>query len=236
MRLQPLPTTFTETRRALHLIHFYALSYARQQVDGEVWLSPSESGIATPAFGGRVFRVDGTDLVEEVDGVETNRAAICSLDDALAFAGVEFDRPRGERNDIEIPEDTSEEFAVDPASVAVLAEWYGLGERVLDRLMTVIDDAESTEVRLWGEHFDLAIETGSEAAQRRASVGFSPGDEGITEPYVYVAPWWKAETAGLLPATQPFGVAIRYSELRASEDPGETAFRFLTDALERLAM
>lgn len=231
-----LPSAFAATRRSLHLLHFYALSYARQQSDGEVWLLPAPDGIATPTFDGRVLAVRGTDLVEEVDGVETRREPISTLRAGLAFAGVEFDRPRGERNDIEVPDDLDEVLEVDGHSVEVLAEWFLLGARVLGDLLATAEDASETTIRLWGEHFDLAIETGSEDRRRRASVGFAPGDEHIDEPYAYVAPWWKDETARLLPGTESFGgVAIRWSELVGVDDPEGSAHGFLAGALAALA-
>ena len=234
--LLPLPETFAATRRSLHLLHFYALSYARQQVDGEVWLLPAPGGIVTPRFGERVLRVEGTDLVEEVEGVEVAREPITTLRGALSFAGVAFDRPRGERNDIEVPDELDEVLAPDAHAVEVLAAWYLLGERVLGALLADAEDAADTQVRLWGEHFDLAIEVGSEARKRRASVGFAPGDEHIDEPYAYVAPWWKEETADLLPPTESFGgVAIRYSELAEADDPERAALGYLSDALSKLS-
>ena len=84
-------------------------------------MTPTPGGIGTPPFGGRVLRFEGVDMVEEIDGVETKREPITTLRTALSFAGVEFDRPRGERNDIEVPVDHDESFEVDPDSVAALA-------------------------------------------------------------------------------------------------------------------
>ncbi|NND83602.1 MAG: hypothetical protein HKN46_00475 [Acidimicrobiia bacterium] len=236
MTLHALPDTFARTRRSLHLLHFYALSYARQQSDGEVWLSPSPSGITTPPFGGRALRVEGTHLIEEVDGTEVRRAPITTLRAALGFAGVEFDRARGKRNDIEVPVDLDEVLAVDEVAVDALAEWFLLGERVLTGILDSATDADQTAIRLWGEHFDLAIETGSEERRRRASVGFAPGDEHIAEPYAYVAPWWKDDVSDLLGDTESFGgVAMRYSELVGVVDPDAAAHEFLARVLGALA-
>ena len=53
---------------------------------------------------------------------------------------------------------------VDAGAARALAEWYALGERVLAELRAEAgpgDDA--SEARLWPEHFDVAIELGSEA-------------------------------------------------------------------------
>ncbi len=234
--LLPLTDGFASTRRALHLISFYGFSYARQQADGEVWMTPTPGGIGTPPFDGRVLRFDGVEMVEEIDRVETKREPITTLRTALAFAGVEFDRARGERNDIEVPDDLDERFEVAAGAAASFAAFYSLGNEVLGGLVAEAADGDRTAVRLWGEHFDLAIELGSEAEKRRASVGFSPGDDHIPEPYVYVAPWWKDETAHLLPSTAAFGgVALRYSDLLAAENPGGVAAHFIGSALTQLS-
>lgn len=235
MPLLPIPATFEESRRGLHLVLFYALSYARQQADGEIWSVPTPGGFGTPPFGvGRVLRIDGNEIVEEVEGSEIASSPITTLDDALAFCGVEFDRARGERNDIEVPERTDESLPVDPAAAAVIAEWFELGWDVLGRVLERFGWPDDTERRLWNEHFDLAVEVGSDADKRRAAVGFSPGDGGIPEPYAYISPWYKDETAELLPPTHGWGVALTHGEVADSADPAGEIERFLVDGLERL--
>jgi hypothetical protein len=72
---------------------------------------------------------------------------------------------------------------VDPEAAARLADWYAFGEAVLIELA----GGEGALPVLWPEHFDIAIELGAEGA--RATYGVSPGDEGHTEPYAYVATW-----------------------------------------------
>ncbi len=233
--LLPLPEGFASTRRALHLISFYAFSYARQQVDGEVWLTPTPGGMGTPPFGGRTLRFEGVHMVEDWDGIEATRRPITTLRAALAFAGVGFDRPRGERNDIEMPVDLDEVFAVDAGSARVLASFYALGQEVLDKIVESAPDGDLTKPRLWNEHFDLAVELGSDADGLRASMGFSPGDRHLPDPYVYVAPWSKNETVDLLPPTTSFGgVALQYSDLLGRDHPAEAAEAFLQDARRRL--
>ena len=235
MPLLQIPSTYRESRRGLHLVLFYATSFARQQADGEVWSVPTPGGFGTPPFGGgRVIRVEADEIVEERDGVEVGRRPITTLDDAMAFCMVDFDRARGERNDIEVPDRTDEPLAVDPAAAAVIAEWFDLGWDVLGRILERAGHPDDTERRLWNEHFDLAIEVGSDEEQRRAAVGFSPGDGGIDEPYAYISPWYKDETRDLLPPTHGWGVALTYSEVADSSDPAGDIERFLVDGLERL--
>lgn len=235
MPLLPIPDTYEESRRGLHLVLFYAKSYARQQADGEIWSVPTPGGFGTPPFeGGRVIRIDGNEIVEERDGVEVGRRPITTLDDALEFCMVDFDRARGERNDIEVPDRTDEPLAIDPAATAVIAEWFDLGWEVLGRILERAGWPDDTERRLWNEHFDLAIEVGSDEDRRRAAVGFSPGDGGIADPYAYVSPWYKEETKELLPPTHGWGVALTRRDVADSADPAGEIERFLVDGLERL--
>lgn len=230
-----LPPTFAETRRSLHLVLFYAISFARQQVDGKVWSVPTEGGFGTPPFGGgRVIRVEGGDLVDERDGTEVAREPITTLDAAMGFCGVTFDRARGERNDVEMPERTDEPLSVDPAATTIIGAWFALGWDVLGRVLERSGRSDDSLRRLWNEHFDLAIEIGSDADHRRAAVGFSTGDAGIPEPYAYVSPWYKDETADLLPPTHGWGVAMPLGDLAGAAEPADEVERFLVDALERL--
>jgi hypothetical protein len=60
----------------------------------------------------------------------------------------------------------------------------------LEALIAEADpDEAASDIHLWPEHFDVAVELGDEAAGRRATYGVSPGDELHPEPYAYVAPW-----------------------------------------------
>ena len=106
-----------------------------------------------------------------------------------------------------------------------------LGQLVAD---AAAEEAASP-VRLWPEHFDIAIELGEERAGRRANYGFSPGDEDHPEPYAYVGPW-TAEVAGdLWGATGFRGAELTYAELLAAPDPRAAALEFFTTRKEALA-
>ena len=73
---------------------------------------------------------------------------------------------------------------------------------------------------LWPEHFDIAIDLGSESAGKRATIGASPGDESHPEPYLYVTPW-TAEVSGELWNAQGFkGAELGYAELLAAPTSG----------------
>ena len=55
------------------------------------------------------------------------------------------------------------------------------------------------------------------ATGTRANYGASPGDDTIAEPYLYVGPWDATRKTGRL-GRYPFGAAMTYSELRATDD------------------
>jgi len=100
----------------------------------------------------------------------------------------------------------------------VLAHWYALGQGVL----SAFADKSASEVRLWPEHFDIAIEMGE------VNYGFSPGDADHDEPYAYVGPW-SAEVSGELWNGQGFrGAELSYSELAGAGDPHAKALEFFT--------
>jgi hypothetical protein len=133
-------------------------------------------------------------------------------------------------------EERREPLDVDPAAAARLADWYAFGHTVLEALVAGAgaDDAP-TPIRLWPEHFDIAIELGSETAGRRANYGFSPGDEQHPEPYAYVGPW-TAEVAGELWRANGFnGAEITYTDLLATTDQRAAALAFFTTRKEALA-
>ena len=60
---------------------------------------------------------------------------------------------------------------------------------MLEQLRSDWSADDPSEANLWPEHFDLAIEAGSEKDGSRANYGFSPGDAEHEEPYLYVGPW-----------------------------------------------
>jgi hypothetical protein len=91
-------------------------------------------------------------------------------------------------------------------------------------------------VRLWPEHFDIAIELGSEARGVRANYGFSPGDEQHEEPYLYVGPWSAPIDDGDVWNGHGFpGAELSYSELIAAESEAAAAAAFFASHRQALA-
>ena len=218
--LSPLPVGFADTVAALHLVAEQVLAPARKP-ENEIALEPTPGGFGTPEFefeGSRQrVRVDGPELVHQMDGSE-QRVLLSSLTGAGALvadllpAGIELsDKP----------------LDVDPDAVLALGRWYGYGAAALSRLLDAAAPEDgATPARLWPEHFDLAIELGSEAQGARANYGLSPGDENHPEPYLYVGPW-TAEVGGELWAASGFsGAELGYTELLAAADQRAAAANF----------
>jgi hypothetical protein len=124
---------------------------------------------------------------------------------------------------------------VDIASATALGDFYGLGCSVLEQLRADEPEGDPSLVQLWPEHFDIAIELGSEAAGQRANFGASPGDDDHDEPYLYVSPW-TAEVSGELWNASSFrGAELTYSELIAADDHRRFALDFMRERYRALA-
>ena len=183
------------------------------------------------------MRVDGIELVAERPG-SLRRAPITSLREAAAVAGIELDPSDGDRFDVPPPGPLDERLPVTADAADALAAWYALADDVL-RIFAgeLAADDDASPPRLWPEHFDLAIDAGSEAAGQRGSWGFSPGDRAFDEPYAYVS-----LPAAVVPAGDPFwnattfaGALLSHAALRASGDARAAALGFLRGARRRLA-
>jgi hypothetical protein len=217
--LSPLPARFADTVAALHLVAEQIVAPARKP-DNEIALEPAPSGFGTPEFEfaghRRRVRVEDGELVDAFDGTE-RRAPIGSLAEAGALVGDLL--PTG----VEL---SAAQLAIDRDAAAALGRWYAFGAAVLERLAAGAEPDEApTPPHLWPEHFDLAIDLGSEARGARATYGFSPGDERHPEPYVYVAPW--AAVAGVLWQADGFaGAELGYGELLRAPDQPAAAGEF----------
>ena len=213
MPLQALPPGFASTVDALHRVAEQIVAPARKP-DNEIALEATPGGFGTPEFDykgqRRQVRVEGSELV---DG--RRRAALTTLEDARALVADLV--PRGPLS--------ADPLHVDAEASARLADWYAFGVDIL----AAFADRAASPVRLWPEHFDIAIEMGE------VTYGFSPGDEHHPEPYAYVGPWTPPPAGELWNATGFPGAELTYAELLHAHDPRQAALDFLTTRRDALA-
>jgi hypothetical protein len=133
------------------------------------------------------------------------------------------------------PEETREPLpGVDIAAATALGDLYGLGCSVLEQLRADETDGDASLVQLWPEHFDIAIDLGSESAGQRATFGASPGDDDHGEPYLYVSPWTARVSGQLWNATGFNGAELPYAELIAAADHRRAALDFMRERYRML--
>jgi hypothetical protein len=229
MRLADLPAGFGATRRSLHQIAFFAMSPARYAVEGRMGLRPTPGGFGTPEFEGRVARVEGDVLVYEQQGNIATRT-ITTVREAAQFFGGEYRVDWFEEfRDPLRPIDPDVMLDVEDSAARAIGDWLDFGFDVLEKLAAqAVDSDEVSEVQLWPEHFDCAVELGSADEGRRASYGLSPGDDDHPEPYVYVSAWGEIDRSEHYWNDGAFnGSSLPFARLRDSEDPMATALDFL---------
>lgn len=220
------PDAFLATRRSWHTLAERVLAPARHRDSGHIGLRAAPGGFATPSFGaGRVLAVNGTELVI-TEGGTTTRHPITTLRSAADTVGIEPDAETGVYT-ATTPSDPDAVLSVDAASATRLCDWINFGAELLGHWRRTHAHDTPTEIQLWPEHFDLALDLGAEG--RRANYGASPGDGDHPLPYVYVGPWnasddpfWNAGTYARL----------GYEELVDGSDPGATALAFFARGFE----
>jgi hypothetical protein len=187
-RLTEPGPAFAETRLAVHRLAAYVISPARRRVNGKIGLRWTLGGLGTPFFGeDEQVRLQGGVLVRQ-RGATASGAVPATLAQAAALA---FDGPPdiawAEGFDVPPAGGTEAALAIDPASAALLADWFGFGHSVLEELRADSAPAEAGRVQIWPEHFDAAVDV-VVGGGGRATFGASPGDAALAEPYLYALP------------------------------------------------
>jgi hypothetical protein len=202
-RLEPLPATFAGTRIVLHKVAEAVVAPARKP-ENEISLRYTRGGFGTP-----FFEEGGADCQVRIEGAE-------------------LIRQRGAKESREpLPAE------VDEAASRALGDFYGFACSVLEQLRADESEAESTIVRIWPEHFDMAVELGD--GEARANFGASPGDENHDEPYLYVGPFDAGLASGeLWNATGFPGAELGYSELLTADDQRRAALDFMRERYRAL--
>ncbi len=173
--------TLTATRLSLHSVAEHLLAATRKRATGQITLQPGPGGFRTPPLpDGSALGVVGADLV--VSGAAGERRhRLTTLAEAAAFAGVEAGFPWTKH-----PPSTAFEpdapLAIDDRAAAALADWFALGQQVLEELAAELKAEQPSEPQIFPEHFDLGLTAGA------VNYGFSPGDAAIPSPYVYLGP------------------------------------------------
>src|SRR4051812_18716353 len=169
--MHELTDDYLETVDALHRLTVYVVSPAQRQVNGEIILRSLPGGFGTFEFGdGEIVRIEGRDLV--VDGARPRRGPITTLRAAAELAGVDPDVGQAEQFDVPPPGDLDRPLHVGEGAAADLAGWFAFVSGVLETLRAEAaghDDVSA--VRIWPEHFDAAIDLGSEADGVRGTYG-----------------------------------------------------------------
>lgn len=228
-RLQTPPEHLVRTREALHKVAEHVISPTRKRANGKIALRNTWGGFGTPFFGKDVqIRVVGDALIVQMGG-RVQHGRLTTLEDAAEFIG--FDLTRYDLAGADEPLD------VDTQASVWLGEWFGFAASVLAQLRAESpEELDVSRVQLWPEHFDLAVELGSEQEGRRATYGLSPGDEQHEEPYVYVSPWEGVPDDAQLWNARGFrGAQLSCGELLQAEDQRESALAFLRERRDALA-
>jgi hypothetical protein len=227
-RLGELPPQLVATRRALHKVAEHVISPTRRRANGKIGLRYTHGGFGTPFFGADVqIRVAADVLVVQIGG-RVQHGRLTTLEDAAEFIG--FDLTRYDLAGADKP------LEVDRDASRFLGDWFGLSASVLQQLRADSpEELGSSQVQLWPEHFDMAVELGSEREGRRAAYGFSPGDDTHEEPYIYVSPWEGVPDDDLWNASGFRGAELSYGELLRAEDQREAALDFLRARRDALA-
>ncbi len=217
---------FMATRRSWHTLAERVLAPARHRSSGHIGLRAAPGGFATPSFAaGRVLAVLGTELLI-TDAGTTTRHRITTLRSAADTVGIASDAETGVYT-ATTPSDPDAVLPVDANNAARLGDWVGFGAELLGQWRRTHAHDTPTEIQLWPEHFDLALDLGAEG--RRANYGASPGDGDHPLPYVYVGPWNATD--------DPFWNAgsyarLGYEELANASDPDSVALAFFARGYE----
>jgi hypothetical protein len=142
------------------------------------------------------------------------------------------------------PLHTREPMVIDAAAAAELGRWFGLASDLLEDAAAAHESG--LPVPCWPDHFDLAVLTApagavsspGHAARPDAAVtlGFSPGDGSIPEPYFYVTPWPVPPAGTILPKAPAggrwqtdgwMGLALTATTIIAADASADLAAAFL---------
>ncbi|MDW3179125.1 MAG: hypothetical protein R8J94_17155 [Acidimicrobiia bacterium] len=235
--LPAVPASLTETRTALHRLAAYVIAPTRHRATGRFGLRATPGGFGTPEFDGRRVRVEGLELIDEVDGSE-RRHQISSLQAAADFLGGPIDPDTAAEHDSPALGDVEADLSIDGQASGLLGQWFDLAFEALRTVAADDASVDASEPQLWPGHFDPAIEVGDE--DHRGSYGASPGDHSIDEPYLYLSIWYP-DRIGVDPADDIWnapaftGSMLKLSDFPAGADPVAVAVNFWRTSRDALS-
>jgi hypothetical protein len=207
------------------------LGRRRYAVSGHFGLRASPDGLATPAFGPEpeTLRLTSTRLIREV-GTQSSSVPLQggTLEELARFAGADLGSAYSAGANAPGLGSTTEPLHFFPDELALIFDWFVLGWRVLDTVVSELPAkwTQST-VQLWPEHFDVgtSLDFGrGDGDGDGVNLGFSAGDAFSEEPYAYVGPWgpqrpgdpsfWNAPFGALLTGSQAGDVTSCVAFLR----------------------
>jgi hypothetical protein len=226
------------TVEQLRRVATHVLARARHQATGgRISLRVTPGGFGTPELpDGRRVRVVGTTLVVESDAAgepSTRTMPIrgSSLSGLAYHAGAKLGSPLDVGQDTPSVGQAGVPVVLDVPTAEAACRWFGVAAAVLDLVLVDLPRASApTMVRVWPEHFDVAVDVQAREGVR-ANLGASPGDAFMPEPYLYVGPWTPDRPGGGSYWNASFGAARPASSFGSADD----AAAFLAEGVGRLA-
>ena len=193
-----LPPEYVPTRNALHAVAEHVMGAASYAAIQRIGLRANESGFATQDLNGHTLTLSGPFLT---DGDRSVALPGSTLRGVADWAGIVPGAPAAVYTPT-TPLDLDAPLAIDAECAVMVGEWFAGMQIVLTSVFP------NEVIQLWPEHFDLATSVDE------ANYGASPGDEHISEPYIYYGPW----SGGFTP--------MPYSELVKAGNPMAAAEGF----------
>jgi hypothetical protein len=231
-------TTLARTREAWHQVAEHVLARARYDATGRIGLSVVPGGYGTPPYDrgdvAEALHVVGNDLhITRGDASEAH--PLTTVAEAARAAGIEPGAPANVYKPV-TPLDPDAPLEVDVGAAHVLSTWFEVGWAALDELRAEASaDAEPSTLTLWPEHFDAAVELGSEPLGTRGTFGVSPGDTDHAEPYLYVTHWADVPDDVYWNDTAFPGASLSYATVAAAPNAKGAALDFFRMGQTRIS-
>ena len=155
-----LTTVDTLRRIAVHVV-----ARTRQQATGRFSLRVTPGGFGTPDLpDGRRVRVAGSTLVVESDApgaaaTRTMQIRGASLSALAHVAGAGLAAPLDVGRDTPAIGQVGVPIVLDEGAAVAVCRWFELSASILDQVVAGLpQSAMPTVVRLWPEHFDVAVD------------------------------------------------------------------------------